>query len=82
MPGPDATTEFDRLDEKMDAATYNFEHFQTGYLLADTRRTVATRGVQPGDVAPDFELLRAGGGTLRLSDLQGKPILLHFGSYT
>ncbi len=82
MPGPEVTTQFDRLDERMDAPTYNFEHFQTGHLLADARRTVETRGVPPGDVAPDFALPRADGGALRLSDLQGRPVLLHFGSYT
>jgi peroxiredoxin len=33
---------------------------------------------QPGRAAPDFVLERLGGGTLRLSDLQGKPVLLNF----
>ncbi len=36
----------------------------------------------PGEVAPDFKLPRAGGGTLRLSELRGRPVLLHFGSFT
>ena len=33
---------------------------------------------QPGDTAPDFELPRDGGGTLRLSDMRGKPVVLYF----
>jgi peroxiredoxin len=33
---------------------------------------------QPGRAGPDFVLERLGGGTLRLSDLQGKPVLLNF----
>jgi peroxiredoxin len=33
---------------------------------------------QAGRAGPDFLLERVGGGTLRLSDLQGKPVLLNF----
>ncbi|MBA2362795.1 MAG: redoxin domain-containing protein, partial [Chloroflexia bacterium] len=43
---------------------------------------MTSRGIQPGEAAPDFELPQAGGGQLRLSDLRGKPVLLHFGSYS
>jgi Flp pilus assembly protein TadD len=35
-----------------------------------------------GRSAPDVTLVRAGGGTLRLSSLRGRPILLVLGSYT
>ncbi|MBN9244096.1 MAG: peroxiredoxin [Mesorhizobium sp.] len=31
-----------------------------------------------GDKAPDFDLPRDGGGSLRLSDLLGKPVVLYF----
>ena len=33
---------------------------------------------RPGQTAPDFALLREDGSTLRLSDLQGKPVFLNF----
>lgn len=32
----------------------------------------------PGDVAPDFELPRDGGGSISLSALRGKPVVLFF----
>jgi tetratricopeptide (TPR) repeat protein len=35
-----------------------------------------------GRVAPDVELRTAAGGTLRLSSLRGRPVLLAFGSFT
>jgi hypothetical protein len=39
--------------------------------------------VQVGDVAPDFELTRAGGvGTVALSALRGRPLVVAFGSFT
>lgn len=31
-----------------------------------------------GDIAPDFELPADGGGTLRLGDLRGKPVVIYF----
>ena len=31
-----------------------------------------------GDMAPDFDLPRDGGGTLRLSDLRGRAVVLYF----
>lgn len=33
---------------------------------------------QTGQTAPDFELPRSGGGSLRLSSLRGKPVVLYF----
>jgi peroxiredoxin len=35
-------------------------------------------GIQIGDIAPDFELPRTDGGTVRLSDLRGKPVFINF----
>ena len=61
---------------------YNYEHFRTRHVLYDVVATVQGRGVLPGDEAPDFELSRVEGGTLRLSDLRDQPTLLHFGSFT
>ena len=39
-------------------------------------------GLPPGCEAPDFELPSTDGTTLRLSDLRGQPVVLHFVSYT
>lgn len=73
---------FATLEEKQALDDYNFEHFRTKNLLNDFKRTGTERGIQPGEVAPDFELPRVGGGSLRLSDRRGTPVLLHFGSST
>ncbi len=35
-------------------------------------------GLLLGSLAPDFELVRAGGGSLRLADLRGQVVLLNF----
>src|SRR5688572_10704271 len=31
-----------------------------------------------GDPAPDFELIRDGGGRVKLSDLRGRPVVVYF----
>ena len=82
MDGSTATQQFAALDEKVPLADYNYEHFRTEHLLEDGKRTMTDRGIMPGEIAPDFELPQAGGGTLRLSELRGSPVLLHFGSFS
>ena len=63
-------------------APYNYPHFLRAHLIADGAGTVQGRGVQPGTVAPDFELPTATGESWRLSAHRGAPVLLRFGSYT
>lgn len=81
-PAPDVAERFAGLEQRLDVRDYNFEHFRTRHLLADAQSTLSKAGVLPGEVAPDFELPRAQGGSLCLSDLRGQPVLLHFGSFT
>ena len=66
----------------MPAGRYNFRHFRLKHVLADAQRTIARHGIQPGTPAPDFTLPRVGGGSLRLGELRGRPVLLHFGSFS
>jgi hypothetical protein len=84
MQGNEITRRFQSLDEDKRESfdEYNYEHFKTAVLVEDGRRTVEARGIKPGEMAPDFELPQVGGGSLRLSDLRGKPTILHFGSYS
>ena len=65
-----------------DEGNYNFRHFPRYVLWADTLRTVKRYGIRPGAYAPDFELPRSDGNFLRLSAVRGRPVVLHFGSYT
>ncbi len=80
LTGSEIGRRFATLENREPPDAYNFRHFRTSALLQDARRTMVGQGIGPGEVAPDFELPRARGGTLRLSDLRGRPTLLHFGS--
>ena len=62
--------------------TEDYEHYRREHQLADFARTRRGQGVQPGEEAPDFELEAAAGGRIRLGDLRGTPVVLHFGSHT
>ncbi len=79
---PTAAERFATRPEAANVDEYNFDHFKLKHFLEDVRRTVRNRGIEPGELAPDFELVRAGGGRVRLSELRGTPVLLHFGSFT
>jgi len=82
MQGTEIERRFAALEKRQNTDEYNFEHFRTGILLEDGQRTIEARGIEPGVMAPDFELLEVGGEMLRLSDLRGRPTVLHFGSYS
>ncbi len=61
---------------------YNYEHFWPKHLFADLWRSVRGEGLQPGTLAPDFELESTEGERLQLSALRGRPVVLHIGSFT
>ena len=82
MHGNEVKSRFSLLSTRKTPEEYNFEHFTTLILIEDAKRTFRSDGICAGEIAPDFELEKVGGGTMRLSDLRGKPVLLHFGSYT
>ena len=69
-------------DVRLSRDDYNFKHFRTKHLLSDMQATLEQRGIPPGAVAPEFELPRVDGVAVRLSELRGRPVLLHFGSFT
>lgn len=52
--------------------------FRLEHMLATRPSTAAAQTVHPnvGDVAPDFEVQRTDGRTIRLSELRGKPVIL------
>ncbi|MBA2620748.1 MAG: hypothetical protein H0U87_06070 [Acidobacteria bacterium] len=82
MHGTEVERRFAQLDAKQKEDNYNFETFRAKYLINDAQRTVAAEGIQPGELAPDFELPEVGGGAIRFNDLRGRPTILHFGSYS
>ncbi len=87
MTEPTVEERFAALPRPLEALDYNFAHFRVEHLARDARDSLRATGIQPGELAPDFTLPVAApsdavGGGLRLSDLRGQPVLLHFGSFT
>ena len=78
--GPDGADGLrERTIDLLDPADdLNFRHFRARHMVAELLRT----GQPPGGEAPDFELPSTGGHRVRLSGLRGKPVVLHFVSYT
>lgn len=73
---------FPHLNHRMPVYEYNFEHFRPRHLGYDAKATILEYGVNPGEEAPDFRLPRVGGGEFHLESYRGRPVLLHFGSFT
>jgi hypothetical protein len=80
-PGPVASGPAARGPEAGAAASYNYDRFPTFLIYRDLARSLRD-AVRPGELAPDFDLETVDGSRLRLSDLRGRPVLLHFGSLT
>jgi hypothetical protein len=81
-PRPSIERRYASLDPDITPRVYNFAHLHRDHLLFDVDQTLKKGGVMPGLEAPDFELPRVGGGTVRLSELRDRPTLLRFGSIT
>jgi thiol-disulfide isomerase/thioredoxin len=69
----------DRLDPTED---FNFRHFRMRHMIAELLRTKQRRGIGIGQLAPDFALQTSEGNAFRLSELRGRPVMLHFVNYT
>ncbi len=63
-------------------AAYNYEHFWLKHFVTDLVHTAKGAGLEPGSEAPDFDLEATDGTRVRLGELRGRPVLLHFGSGT
>lgn len=80
---PSADADAPELVERLDPPDdFNFEHFRMRHMAAELLRTYHRSGIAPGSEAPPFDLEATDGTRLRLTDLRGKPVLLHFVSYT
>lgn len=61
---------------------YNYDHFTRRVVWLDGAKTIDGFGIPPGETAPDFTLPDTDGNLIRLSDQRGRPVLLHFGSFS
>jgi hypothetical protein len=82
MSLPDVTQHLNALEPAESAERYNYGHFRPRLVAGEVVKTVAARGIAPGEPAPDFELPMVGGGTWRLARHLNPPILLRFGSFS
>jgi hypothetical protein len=62
--------------------TYNYSRFRFSHLAEDAKGVWRLHGPQPGAIAPAFELQDTDDRTWKLQEHRGRPVLLHFGSYT
>jgi thiol-disulfide isomerase/thioredoxin len=69
----------DRLDPPAD---FNFAHFRMRHMAAELLRTYRRTGIPLGAPAPAVDLEATDGSRCRLAALRGRPVLLHFVSYT
>lgn len=81
-PTADVAERFPHLRHRLEPGDYNFDHFRPRHLAYDAKATVLEYGICPGEEAPDFRLPRVGGGEFHLRSHRGRPLLLHFGSFT
>ena len=71
------------LVERFDPSSdFNFRHFRMRHMAAELLRTYSWDGIGLGAGSPHFELETTDGRRLHLRDLRGRPVLLHFVSYT
>lgn len=70
------------VDDRNEVRDYNYAHFRTKHFVADLAHSVRGEGIAPDAEAPDFDLPATTGERVRLSDLRGRPVVLHFGSPT
>jgi hypothetical protein len=66
----------------MPSDDYNYTHYGRGQIVDELRLVLRWPPVRPGQPAPDFDLPAVGDGRMRLAELRGRPVLVHFGSYT
>lgn len=71
-----------RVEAEAGAREYNYAHFRTKHFVADLAHSLRGEGIAPGAEAPDFDLPSTSGERVRLSDLRGRPTVLHTGSPT
>jgi thiol-disulfide isomerase/thioredoxin len=77
----DASSEQPSAEARDEGRRYRFEHLTLPMVLRDLRFTREDPG--PGDLVPEFDLPRLGGGRFRSIDLaEIGPVLLIFGSST
>jgi cytochrome oxidase Cu insertion factor (SCO1/SenC/PrrC family) len=67
---------------KLSRDEYNFHRFSLKEVMMDIEGTMAARGIGLGCPAPDFELESTEGKSIRLSQLEGMPAIVRFGSFT